>query len=87
MNIQAAKDFFKWCTIVNFILFTLSAIMILLCSDFIYSFHGQMFNMPREALDIVLYAFLGLYKIFFIVFNIVPYAALVIMAKKENQSD
>jgi hypothetical protein len=37
--------------------------------------------MPREVFDVVLYSFLGLYKIVILVFNFVPYVALRIVEK------
>ena len=52
--------------------------------DFIYNAHGQLFHLPREAFDVVLYAFLGLYKIFILVFNLVPYVALRIVENKQH---
>lgn len=82
MDIQKLTAFFKWCTIINVALFFLSAIMIFAASDFIYSAHGQMFHMPREAFDVTLYAFLGLYKIVILVFNLVPYVALRIVGNE-----
>jgi hypothetical protein len=81
MDIRTLRAFFKWCTIINVALFVVSAIMILAASDFIYSAHGQLFHMPREAFDVVLYAFLGLYKIAILVFNLAPYVALRIIEK------
>ncbi len=82
MDIRTLKEFFKWCTIINVALLILSAIMIIAAPDFIYSAHGQLFLMPREVFDVVLYAFLGLYKIVILVFNLVPYVALRIIEKK-----
>ena len=82
MDIQTLKEFFKWCTILNVALFILSAIIIIVASDFIYSWHGQLFHMPREAFDVILYSFLGLYKIVILVFNLIPYVALRIIEKK-----
>jgi hypothetical protein len=40
-----------------------------------------MFHLSREAFDVVLYAFLGLYKITILIFNLVPYVALRIIAR------
>ncbi len=82
MNTQTLTDFIKWCTLINVALFFLSAILVLVASDFIYSAHGQLFHMPREAFDVVIYSLLGLYKIIILFFNIVPYLALRIIAKK-----
>ncbi len=82
MDIRTLREFFKWCTIINVALFILSAIMLIAAPDFIYNAHGQLFHMPREAFDVVLYSFLGLYKIVILVFNLIPYLALRIVEKK-----
>ncbi len=82
MDIRTLKEFFKWCAIINVALLILSAIMIIAAPDFIYRVQGQLFQMPRETFDVVLYAFLGLYKIVILVFNLVPYVALRIIEKK-----
>jgi len=87
MNIRALTAFFKWCTIINVVLFFISALMILAAPDFIYSMHGQLFNVPREAFNIVLYGFLGLYKIFILFFNLVPFLALLILGNKAQHSN
>ncbi len=79
MDIRTLTAFFKWCTIINIGVFFVSALMIMAASDFIYNMHGQIYHMPREAMDVALYAFLGLYKIVILVFNLVPYVALRIV--------
>jgi hypothetical protein len=38
--------------------------------------------MPRKAFGVVLFSFLGLYKIVILVFNLVPYVALRIVERK-----
>jgi hypothetical protein len=35
--------------------------------------------MPRETFNVVIYSFLGLFKIVFLVFNVVPWVALLII--------
>jgi len=82
VNIQTLTAFFKWCTIINVALFILSAVMIIAAPDFIYDWHGQLFHLPREAFDVVLYSFLGLYKIVILVFNLVPYVALRVVGSR-----
>ena len=81
MDIQKLTTFFKWCSLINIGLFILSALMIMVASDFVYSTHGQLFNMPRDAFDVVLYELFGIYKILILIFNLVPYAALRIIGK------
>jgi len=82
MDIRTLTEFFKWCLIINVALFFFSTIMIMAASDFIYSMHGKLFHLPREAFDVFMYSFLGLYKIVILTFNIAPYVALRIVEKK-----
>jgi len=82
MDIRNLTAFFMWCSIINVAVFILSALMIIAAPDFIYNAHGQLFDLPREGFNIVLYAFLGLYKIFILVFNLVPYFALRIVGSR-----
>jgi hypothetical protein len=79
MDIRTLTAFFKWCTIINVGLFAFSAIMLMAMPDFIHAAHGQLFDLSREAFDIIVYAFLALYKIAILVFNLVPYVALRIV--------
>jgi hypothetical protein len=47
--------------------------------DWVYRMQSRWFPIPREAFDVAIYGFLGLFKIVFIVFNLVPYLALLIV--------
>jgi hypothetical protein len=47
--------------------------------DLAASIHGHLFQIPREVINVVFYSFLGMYKIFWLVFNVVPYVALLII--------
>ena len=39
--------------------------------------HSRWFPMPRQTFNVVIYSFLGVYKIAVFVFNLVPYVALL----------
>ena len=82
MDIRTLIQVFKWCTIINVALFFISFIMCMAATDFIYSWHGQMFDLPRESFNVVLYSFLGLYKVIILAFNLVPYVALRIIGNR-----
>ncbi len=86
MDIQKLTTFLMWCTIINGALLILSIIMFVSAPDFMYSMQSQLFPMARETFNVVLYSFLGLFKIFFLVSNAVPYAALLIIEKKATAS-
>jgi len=79
MDIQALTRFFMWCTIINAGLLVFSFIMLLLAQDFVYSMHSKWFNIPRQTFNVAIYSFLGFFKIIFILFNLVPYLALLII--------
>ncbi|MCF7958288.1 MAG: hypothetical protein K9M57_07570 [Phycisphaerae bacterium] len=77
MNIESLTTFFMWCFVINGGLLIFWVIMLLAAGDFIYRMHSQWFPMPRETFNVIMYAFLGLFKIFFLFFNLVPYLALL----------
>ncbi len=79
MDIEKLTRFFMWCTIIDGGVLLLWGGMIMLFPDLVYRLQRRWFPIPREVLTVVLYSFLGLFKIFFIVFNLVPYVALLIL--------
>ena len=79
MTIEALRDFFMWCTIINAALLMLSMLMCMACRGLIHRVHGKFFPMPIETMTVALYAFLGVYKVFLIFFNVVPLVALLII--------
>ncbi len=79
MDIETVTAFFMWCTIINGAMFVVSAVVCILAGDFVYRVHSKWFSVPRETINVMIYSFVGLFKIVFIVFNLVPYVALVIV--------
>lgn len=79
MDIETLTRFFMWCTIINGALLGLWTIMLILAPDLVYRTQSKWFPIPRETFDVVIYSFLGLFKIIFLVFNVVPYVALLIV--------
>ncbi len=79
MDIQTLTDFFMWCTIINGGLLAVWAIVCMCPLDWIYNTHSKWFPISREAFNVAMYSFLGLFKILFLVFNAVPYVALLII--------
>ncbi len=79
IGIQTLTQFFMWCTIINGALLFLWTTISLLAPDLVYRTQNKWFPMPRETFTVVFYSFLGLFKIVFLVFNLVPYLALLIV--------
>lgn len=80
MDIQTLTSFFMWCTIINGGLLLFSTLVMVIMPNFVYKVQSLWFPIPRQTFDVVIYSFLGLFKVLFIVFNIAPYAALLIIA-------
>ena len=79
MDIQTLTTFFMWCAILNIGLLLLASLILVFAGDFVYRLRSKWFPMPREMFSVVTYSFLGLFKIAVLIFNVVPYVALLIM--------
>lgn len=79
MDIQTLTAFFMWCTIIDGALLVLWITMCIMAPDLVYRTQSKWFPIPREIFNLIMYAFLGVFKIFFLFFNVVPYAALLII--------
>ena len=79
MNIETLTRFFMWCTIINGAVYFVWVSVCLFASDFLYGLHGRLFHLPRETFDTAIYSFLGVFKIVFLVLNLTPFLALLII--------
>jgi len=68
-----------WCTIINGGLFMLWVLFIRFAPDLVYRTQVGWAPISRQTFNVVIYSFLGLFKIVFLVFNVVPYLALLIV--------
>lgn len=79
MDIQTLTSFLLWCTIINGGLLILWVLAQIAIPNLVYKTQAAFFPMEKEKFNAVFYLFLGIYKIFFIVFNVVPLIALLII--------
>ena len=79
MGINEIRDVLMWCTVINAGLLTFWFALFALAGDWIYRFHGKWFRMSRDAFNVAHYSGMGLLKLAIIVFNLVPYVALLIV--------
>lgn len=80
MNIEALRAFLAWCTAINLGLLILSSIVLVLCRDPISRWHRKLFGLDEAFLQRTYFRYLADYKIAILVFNLIPYLALRIMA-------
>jgi len=79
MSIEQVRDLFMWCSIINVALLLLSSLMCIFAADWVYRRHSKFFKISREAFNVAIYSFIGVWKILIILFNIVPWIALLIL--------
>jgi len=79
MDIQMLTQFFMWCTVINAAICTLSGVLCMCASDWMYGIHSKLFSVSRETFNTAIYGFLGFYKVHIMVFNVTPYIVLLIV--------
>ena len=74
-------DFFKWCSILNFVAIIFFAILCSILSDFIYNLHCKLgfFESSRQDHKRLIFEYFGKWKLIAIIVNVVPYFALRII--------
>lgn len=77
MTIEMLSDFFMWCSLINGGILLLWTLFFTLAPDWVYRTQSRWFPLPREAFDSFMYGFIGLFKLLYLVFNLVPYLALL----------
>jgi hypothetical protein len=79
VSIETARSFFLWCSVINYALLIVWALLATLGRGWLYSLAGRVFPMSREQFDLVNYAGITLYKMGVLIFNIVPLISLWII--------
>lgn len=79
MNIEQLIEFFKWMTIINIGLLLFSTFAVMTMKSLMVKMHSKLFGVTETQISAVVYAYLGMFKVLIIVFNIVPYIALMML--------
>ena len=79
MNMEQLTELFKWMCIINIALLLFSTFVLIALKSMMVKMHSQMFGVTESQISVVAYAYLGMFKVLIIVFNIVPYIALLII--------
>ncbi|MDY7219131.1 hypothetical protein TOI97_06055 [Denitrificimonas sp. JX-1] len=80
IDVTALTTFLGWCAVLNLALIAISALVIVIFNAQVRSVHSKLFPLESRALNALYFSFLGRYKLMILVFNLVPYWALKIMA-------
>ena len=79
MEFQSLGRFFVWCTILNGGILILWATFFMFAPDLVYRIQSKWFPISRETYNVIMYSFIGFFKVVFLVFNVVPYISLLII--------
>ena len=80
IDLQAMTTFLGWCAVLNTGLLLFTAIWLMVFRDLTKDIHSALLGVDEDILDAIYIQFMGNMKIAVIVFNVVPYLALKIMA-------
>lgn len=80
MTLQSLTDFFMWTAIINGGLLLLSTVFLVFLPDFTYRMQHKLFDISRDQYKGVIFGLVGVYKLLFITFSLVPYLALRLLA-------
>ena len=79
MTLVEVREMLLWCSILNMGLLIFISLLFLVAGKWICRIHAKIWGLPEDKVRISLYRIMSTYKILIFVFNIVPYAALVII--------
>jgi len=79
MSVELLSQFLMWCTVINGALLLLWTLMAIAMPDALYRMQTKWFDITREQHNLAMYCYLGFFKVFFLVFNLVPFVALKLM--------
>lgn len=79
MTLEQIRDFLMWCSIINVVLMIIMFVLLAFARGWVYRKHSKFFPITESQFNAIAYSFLGLYKLFVYMFNIIPYVAVCII--------
>jgi hypothetical protein len=80
MTLDVFTAMLGWCTAINLGLLLWWFLFVVIAHDWTYRMHTKWFEISPLQFDAIHYAGMGIFKMVVIVFNLVPYLALRIVA-------
>jgi Zn-dependent protease len=78
-SLETLRTFLGWCTVINMAMLILASLAIGPMRGLMIGIHGKMFGLSGDDLSRAYFQYVANYKIAVVVFNLVPYIALVLM--------
>ena len=80
MTLCQLTSFFMWCSIINVAMLLWAFLFLWLAREWVYRLQSRFFPMPKEQWIAMIFTILGVYKMLVILFAVVPWIALLIVA-------
>jgi hypothetical protein len=80
MSLETLRRFFLWCTVLNYGLLLWWNLLFLLPHGWMHRLWGRWFRLSADQFDAINACGIVLYKMGIILFNLVPYIALLIVS-------
>ncbi|RUM51904.1 MAG: hypothetical protein DSY87_08145 [Methylococcus sp.] len=78
--IETLQEILGWCSLINMGLLLWWFLAFVFAHDRIYGLHGRWFRLSVEQFDAIHYGAMGIVKMMVLVFNLVPYLVLRMLA-------
>lgn len=81
MNAEFMREFLLWCLLINYGALLAWFVAFWFGHHWMFTLHSRWFHLSEERFDGIHYLGMALYKIGILLFNLVPYLALCIVAR------
>lgn len=75
------------CWLISFALGFFSFVVFMLTGEIIDDIHGSMFGLSAHELDLIIYCGLGFFKLFVLVFFLIPWVAIKLVLRKVGKDN
>jgi hypothetical protein len=82
MNRILLGEFLLWCAVINYLVLVLWFLVFVLAHEWLYNLHGRWFKLTRNQFDSLHYGGMAVYKVGILLLNLVPLAALYVIARR-----
>lgn len=79
MDLAQVTSLFGWMLVINIVVYTFAALMIIFARDWVSRFEARITGIPAENWPMIFIDYLSRYKIAIMVFNLAPWLALLIV--------
>ena len=79
MTVETLATFFGWMAVINILYLVIATLLLTMMKDWVSGVHQRLLGLEKKDATLAYFNWLGNYKIFTMIFSIVPYIALRLM--------